>query len=335
MFIRCLVVVSLCGLIAPALGQDIKTGLTHHWKFDEAGQQELAFDSAGTNHASLGGNQQGDQRWVPGLFGNAIEFFRPEHYAITSVPIPLETFTISWWSLQKDNTNLNPRIISMPIWVHTEENAGIGTQLVYSQNPPILFEWEHYAVTVDTVNNHVNVYKHGFLSATGPQNINGPSPDQWVLGHHGNLALQIATFLGVFDDFRVYDRILAPEDVFELYSMGADTIVAQEFDVISGFQYEGTLEDTFGSDDKYLKFRQAKSKTVDQPIQVTFESTLAIHDPNALCFSVESSSNINRLEQRIEFFNYELGGFDVVESGKLINGGCHKKCQSKRSRKIC
>ena len=297
--------------------QDIETGLIHHWKFDETGQSETAIDSVGGNHLSLGGNHQGDQRWVSGLFGNALEFSIPQHYAISSSPIVLGQYTVTWWSYRKDPYGVNPRIVH-EIRVHDYEGEGVGTTNVHSLIPPLFFIWEHYAVTLNFTTNHVDVYKNGVLSATGSENFNGAPTGQWVFAHNQGPGNQNDTFIGLFDDFRVYDRILTPDDVFALYSLGSNTANANDFNVLRGFHVGGQLSDTFDSDNSYLQFRPGLIlNSIEPPVWVSLEGTLATDDPSALSFTLEARANTVGLSQTIELFDYNVGAFELVDKRQV------------------
>ena len=83
--------------------------------------------------------------------------------------------------------------------------------------PPVLGEWEHYAIAFDIAADHVTVYKNGFIARTGPYNFAGPDNDPWMFAHNQDPANQNDSFNGLYDDMRIYDRLLTPDDVEALY----------------------------------------------------------------------------------------------------------------------
>ncbi len=141
---------------------------------------------------------------------------------------------------------------------------------------------------------------------------------QWVFAHNQGPGNQNDTFIGLFDDFRVYDRILTPDDVFALYSLGSNTANANDFNVLRGFHVGGQLSDTFDSDNSYLQFRPGLIlNSIEPPVWVSLEGTLATDDPSALSFTLEARANTVGLSQTIELFDYNVGAFELADKRQV------------------
>ena len=195
----------------------------HHWKFDESGGLEAAADSIGGNVISLGGYLPNDPRWEPGRLGNSLRFSRASNYALTSAPINMRQYTVALWLQRLDSTGINPRLVTPQgaawIAIRDEINEGVGMGTVRSLIPPVLGEWEHYAMTFDVFTDEVNVYKNGSLVRTGAVPHLEPDNDLWILAHNQDVSNQKDSFPGRLDDLRIYDRMLTPNDVSALYSV--------------------------------------------------------------------------------------------------------------------
>ncbi len=223
-------VIAVVAMASKSSALPITDGLVHYWKFDESGSAEAALDSVGGNHASLGGYQPGDSRWEAGKRGNAIRFSRESNYALTQAPIDFNQYTIAFWMKRLANTGINPRVITpltgALVIIADEDGLGLGTGSVRSLIPPVLFEWEHYAVTLDVLTDEVAVYKNGMFVRSGSTPVDPAGSNFWIFGHNQDTRNQKGSLDGLLDDFRIYDRILEPDEIAELASIPEPTTIA-------------------------------------------------------------------------------------------------------------
>jgi hypothetical protein len=105
----------------------------------------------------------------------------------------------------------------------------------------------------------------------------------------------------------VFRQIQAPNHDF----------VADSFNAYRGFHVSGNLDDTFDSDDSYLKYHPGIIlHPGEAPVWLVFEGTLASDNPGHLSVQVEDSANTVGLVQSIEMYNWNSGQFDVIESAE-------------------
>ena len=191
---------------------------------------DVAEDIVGGNDANLFNWGAGEDKWVQGRVGGALDFGDADNYALTTSGIAQDRYTIAFWMNLQERSGVNPRIIAPPdgssyILLNNESGEGIGQYFKANQlhdpNPPTLLNWEHYAVTYDHTTGQGQIYRDGVLIVSA-----GFSPDvpqlQWFLGHTPDAGNHNASLDGLLDDLRVYDVILSAEDVGELAAMGED-----------------------------------------------------------------------------------------------------------------
>ncbi len=196
---------------------DLTDGLTHHWKFDETAG-DIAADSVGGNHARLFNWGVNEDRWVPGRIGGALDFSEADNFTRTMTGIPQTLYTITFWMNRRQDVGINPRVVEAPdgassITINRERGDGIGfVGRVVDEEPPVLLNWEHYAVTIDHSLGEARVYRNAAEVASGSFTPDIPRLP-WVFGHHYDQSNQNDPLSGWLDDLRVYDRILSETDI--------------------------------------------------------------------------------------------------------------------------
>ena len=118
------------------------------------------------------------------------------------------------------------------------------------------------------------------------------------------------------------DNLGAGDDLF--FTVGGvteTTVVADSFTVLRGFYLSGALEDTFESDDAYLKFNPGITLApTEPPVWLIFDGTLPSDLPTSLSVTLEASANTPGLTQTIEMFNWGTGQYEEVDvSGASFN----------------
>ncbi|MBW3596912.1 MAG: trypsin-like peptidase domain-containing protein [Planctomycetes bacterium] len=216
-----------------ALGDDgrsarvgARNGLIHQWRFDET-QGDIAFDAVGRNNIVLDGWVGDQPRWVEGKFGGALEFSDERHLGFTAGPITCDKYTVSFSLRVKRLDSINPRIFGPVdgshnwICISREFHRGVGFYYDHGGNKiqdprlPKTGEWEHYAVTIDLLDQRAAVYRNGYVVAKG-QFADKKPLGKWVIGHLGDPDNPRGTLQGQIDDLRVYSRVLGDEEIKQL-----------------------------------------------------------------------------------------------------------------------
>lgn len=209
---------------SPATQADITTGLTHRWTFDET-EGNFAADSVGGNTAILGGFAVDDPTWTAGKIGGALRFSKDSHYALTTGPIVQNQYSISFWSQLKIRTGVNPRIVTPQdtgyVGVNFFDHRGVGMYPISSPVEPTLNRWEHYVCTLDMSTQATQVFMNGALVAAGTAQL-PVSNANWIFAHNGAVDNPSDPWNGLIDDVRIYNRILTPADVLELFPIAGD-----------------------------------------------------------------------------------------------------------------
>ncbi|MCH8042774.1 MAG: tandem-95 repeat protein, partial [Planctomycetes bacterium] len=192
-------------------------GLMHHWTFDETSGEVLS-DVAGQLDGTLVNWDASEDTWVEGVVGGALDMGDNNNYVeLSDVIASRDTYTISVWTRLDQTGTLNPRIFG---WLlqNTEIAGGVGIYFeyqsgeAYAPSNPVVGQWEHYALTLNRISGDAIVYRDGVAVGTGTFR-RGPPVNPWLIGHHVNPDVHSASWHGLLDDVRVYDRILSPQEV--------------------------------------------------------------------------------------------------------------------------
>jgi hypothetical protein len=96
----------------------------------------------------------------------------------------------------------------------------------------------------------------------------------------------------------------------------ATDVTADQINLISGVQTQGSLANTETSDNQYLCIRRAAQATVGNhpTIEYEMEGTLPTDNPVELSVTVEAKSDTAQVTQNIEMFNYDTSTYELVDS---------------------
>lgn len=107
-----------------------------------------------------------------------------------------------------------------------------------------------------------------------------------------------------------------------LVSVEPTTEVSDSYNITRGILSSGSLQDTFESDNLYLKFRPGLTlNSSEPPVWLEFESVLSTDAPSSLSVILEASANTVGLTQSIEMFNWNAGQYEQVDSRAVAFNG--------------
>ena len=217
----CFVLILTAVLLSTVNAQD--TGLVGYWKLDDEGTG-TAFDYSGNDrHGTINGNPQ----FVPGLFGEAMEFTGdPDYVNIGGYKGLLggHAFTIAAWI----KTSANGEIVGWGNNTGTERvefrvsesrlrvEHGSGNR----QGDTIVGDnqWHHVALTVEE--NSTISYPQVIIYLDGEDDTRtGTDTDAFNIVENYDLAIgrrynnDNRWFIGLIDEVRVYDRVLSAEEI--------------------------------------------------------------------------------------------------------------------------
>ena len=90
--------------------------------------------------------------------------------------------------------------------------------------------------------------------------------------------------------------------------------MADSFTAFRGFHVSGDLEDTFASDDSYLKYNPGIILFPDEaPVWLIFEGFLPDDSPSTLSITMESSADTVGLGVTMEMYNWNTDAYEVVD----------------------
>ena len=198
--------------------------LIAHWKMDEGAGNVLADSSGNGLNAQL--NNSGDNSWVEGIFGNAVNFNGSNQDAVINDPGALGTLsslTITSYIKMPSSPQWS--------WVLTHgDNYGLyitdgGELRFYFYNgsdwPGVSGElnitdnmWHHIAATFDQSSGIVNIYVDGELDKS--EQLSGSI--HYNIGSIFTIASMMGSrnLNGTLDDVRVYDEPLSQEEIISI-----------------------------------------------------------------------------------------------------------------------
>lgn len=212
---------------------DVTAGLIHQWKFDES-SGDVTADAVAGNNGSLIGWEAGENKFVKGRFGNAIDIASNNNLVQTQSTVIQQVYTFTFWIYRQGQGGLNPRLITAPaspdIIVNNEAGEGVG---FYSNNdpsnvdqdptPPAFNVWENYAVIIDTANDVNSIYKNGVLVGGANREL-GQYSAPLVFGHDQNHGNNNEFWDGLMDDIRLYNRALTPTEIQTVADFGRPVV---------------------------------------------------------------------------------------------------------------
>ena len=166
-------------------------------------------------------------------------------------------------------------------------------------------EFVHLVFVKDS--SSVDAYVNGVLAGTRTNPI---ALSRYQLGDESG-----ESPFAVLDEVVIYNRALSPAEIAQHFLAILGGAIANEFDIIRGFQIDGDLSDTYFSDNSYLRFQPGFTLfSGEPPLQITFDSTVLTNDFQTLTFNLEAAANTLVLTQSIDLFNYDIGGYEPVDS---------------------
>jgi len=225
--------------IVTVQGPDLNRGLVMHFEFDETTGTTAADSSANEYHASLLNFPDADSHWVPGVIGGGVRINPPGSPTTTQQIITDDSvifknqnqFTFAFWAKPDPyNTLTNPRLIGPANgghWVLWKPGFGVGIWPDVAVGvAPAASVWDHHVVLYDRAASRYTVYVNGEQMASDvPATRGAPGPARWLIGYHENPSYvgEGDNFRGTLDDVRVYDRLLAPSEIRELFGLATAT----------------------------------------------------------------------------------------------------------------
>ena len=205
-------------------------GLVAYWSFDE-GSGTTAYDASGNgNHGTL----INGPKWTQGKNGQALSFDGSNDYVDVPDSNSLDVtnaFTVEVWINPRTTLFVTQEIVNKGVNRDTDcpfEIFTYGTIFaVYLNNYDTGLnadvkesgKWQHFVVTYDSSlsNNNIKIFKNGSLVAqktyTTPLIVTNANM------HIGGWASG-ASFDGLIDEVRIYNRALSPEEIRFHYSRG-------------------------------------------------------------------------------------------------------------------
>jgi hypothetical protein len=117
------------------------------------------------------------------------------------------------------------------------------------------------------------------------------------------------TFCGIFTVTQKGSQLLL-NYVSQVLSVNADGVFA-----LRGFLFDGTVENTFESDDEYLQYNPGFTiNSSEPPVWLEFEGTLPDSVPQWLNVKLESHANTINIRQQIEMYNWLTETYQLVDA---------------------
>ena len=225
--------------------------LIAHWKFDEKSGLTV-FDSSGNNNHGNVINADSNTVWVNGKIDGAInfdgvnDFLSAPHSSSLDVGDPLDSYTISLWFRRNGNPSGDRRIIGkndgLGLYPFNERihNDGKASFMVYDGSNVSTIttiktvtdgEWHHIVGLRDASSDVIRIYVDGVESATPVIDTTVGSlknPDAIWMNKYETSGTFYYDLHGL-DDVRIYKKALTPSEIFELYELGLQSIVQDDF----------------------------------------------------------------------------------------------------------
>jgi hypothetical protein len=225
------------------LGAPARAGLVAYWNFDDAGG--AAADASG-NGVSAHGTIQGATS-VPGMFGSALSFDGNDQVIINNVTAALSSLgttqqvTIAFWQYGNaaaqprsdtifQGRTMNRRILNSHLpWGNSRVywDAGDSYDRIDKAATPAEFEnsWQHWAFTKNNATGVMNIYHNGApWHSAGGQWRTLAGTDTFVIGSAGGFE----GYIGMIDEFAVWDTDLGPAGVAALASATSALVVSPD-----------------------------------------------------------------------------------------------------------
>ncbi|UCG56909.1 MAG: hypothetical protein JSU70_18850, partial [Phycisphaerales bacterium] len=221
----------ICSVLVLGVAGSASAGLVAHWALDD-GTGTTASDSSGNGYdATIGGTPQ----WVTGQVDGALDLDGETNYINMDNRIVEGTFTLAMWLRirnlpyasgyyailhddQWDSGSVHVHLRANTSLFNIDINGGPNTTstTVFQED-----QWYHVVFTITTKSGSAatELYVDGVLESTatggsipylGPLNFGA-----WDNGGSGSYERYVP---GVFDDIRVYDRVLSEGQAVDLFN---------------------------------------------------------------------------------------------------------------------
>jgi four helix bundle protein len=211
-------------------GGTLDSGLVGYWTFDGkdvSWANNLAYDRSGQGNNGTITNMSTTTSPTQGKIGQGLKFDGVDDYINTTYTVNTSSNTSACAWVKYNSNTANPSYIynttsNVPFQLYINNDAGDQDYIVvYNNNGTAVSSvdsirsntWFHTCGLV-TSGNVGSIYINGVL-AGGPTSLGAP------IGS-GNIRISnnTNTMNGVMDDARVYNRILSPSEIKQLYSLG-------------------------------------------------------------------------------------------------------------------
>ena len=233
-------------------------GLLAHWKFDETNGTVLHDSSGNDLNGTLNGFN--GSRWSPGRAGGSLRFDgSDDHVSFPNLPKlnDIRPFSFSGWIKLDDNGSgyvLAKRSETTGYWRFGVYNkmewlvrqGATGTASLTYNFRPSEYSWEHIVLTWPGFwgKTYIKLYHNGQLATnTSKQNGSGEfvsdANNLFTLGNRPQN--NSSYFKGWMDDFRIWERVITPNEVQSIYNASPETNAT-----ISGaVSYQGSVPGPF------------------------------------------------------------------------------------------
>lgn len=218
---------------------DLERGLVGHWTFDgeymdwSSTTAEVRDRTPTASHGNAVGGMTTSSAYG-GVLGQALSLDGQDDYVALSPALLNGRTTASvafWLQIDAQDTDLSAfscyGSTEFSIW-HNFNNwwslyvAASGTPVIYMSDS---FGWKHFVATYDGGTGAAKLYLNGSVISegtldTGPLTCTALDVGRTFAGSYGYNR-------GVYDDVRIYSRVLSADDVKRIYGLGATTHVAE------------------------------------------------------------------------------------------------------------
>jgi len=219
-----------------SIAGNVSANLVAHWKFDD-GSGTTAQDSSGNGYD---GTLLGGPKWVSGQIGGALEFDGTDDYVELPIGSLISSLTSSTFATWVDFSNeggawqrildfgtgmtvnmfLTPRIGTNGAMRFAITIGGSGDEDQTTAPATLPSGWHLVVLTINADENIHSLYLDGELAAQNTTARHTPSTlgetNQNWLGRSQYAA--DGFFDGRLDDFRIYDRVLTPRQIEDLFN---------------------------------------------------------------------------------------------------------------------
>ncbi|OQB06953.1 MAG: hypothetical protein BWY21_01822 [Parcubacteria group bacterium ADurb.Bin216] len=205
---------------------NIDSSLIARWAFDE-GAGTSAYDLAGNNHGTL----YNGPIWATKancVTGGCLTFDNSNDYvnAGTGINLVNKSFSIAVWAKRASSGTWDFIIGQGPNGYSTGLHVGFRdgntfTFAFYSNDldTPVTYtdtNWHHWVCTYDSVSRARIIYRDGVVVASGTASANYQGTGVMQIGLRQ--ADGLLPFHGSLDDIRIYNKVLSPTEVVNVYN---------------------------------------------------------------------------------------------------------------------